>query len=217
MEAQAVIFDMDGVIVDTADAHCASWQQLAAERGMTITRHDFLTTFGRPSREIIRMRFGPDLPDDEVRRLDDRKEAAYRVLARDTVKPIPHAIELVRDLHSAGVPLAVGSSAPPANIEQILDLFELRPYFRVVVSGRDVSRGKPDPQVFLLAASRLNVKPESCVVIEDAVAGIEAARAAGMIAVALNSSHAADAFHDAHRVVASLAELHADELLGIQS
>ena len=214
---EAVIFDMDGVIADTADAHCASWQQLGAARGVTITREDFLATFGRPSEEIIRLRFGADLPDEEVRRLAREKEAVYRSLARHTVRPIPHALELIRDLHALGVRLAVGSSAPPENIAQILDLFALRACFAVTVSGHDVSRGKPDPEVFVLAAERLGVRPERCVVIEDAVAGIEAARAAGMTAIALTSSHPRAAFRAADRVVDSLAELRGDGLLGLEA
>jgi beta-phosphoglucomutase family hydrolase len=212
MLPQAVIFDMDGVIVDTADAHCASWQQLGREFGMTITREEFLTTFGRPSDEIIRQRFGADLPDLEVRRLADRKEACFRELARDQVKLIPYADTLIKSLFASGIPLAIGSSAPKKNIELTLELFDLGKCFRAIVHGHDVARGKPDPQVFLLAAERLGVEPKGCVVIEDAPAGIAAARSAGMLAVALTTSHPATAFTAAHHVIDSLTAFHVEQL-----
>lgn len=208
---------MDGVIVDTADAHCASWQKIAHEYGITITREEFFQTFGRPSDAIIRLRFGPDLPDDEVLRLADRKEACYRELAREQVHLIPGARELIVSLHEAGFSLAIGSSAPPENIEQTLNLFELHPYFQAVAHGREVTRGKPDPQIFLLAADRLGVDPNRCVVIEDAPAGIEAAKAAGMTAVALTTSHRAEAFGAADHIIDSLAAFHVEQLFGLDA
>ena len=217
MFPDAVIFDMDGVLVDTADAHYASWQSLAAQFGMTISREEFLTTFGRPSREIIRMRLGPSLSDDEVRRLDFQKEARFRELAPEHVTLIPHAVELVDSLGEVGIPLAVGSSAPTENVDLILDQFNLRDRFAAVVTGDHVSNGKPDPEVFRLAAERMGVECGRCVVIEDAPAGIQAARAAGMIAVAFTSSHGPDAFPDAHHVVSVLSALSPETLLGGES
>lgn len=216
MDAEAVIFDMDGVLVDTAEAHCASWQRLAAEFGIEISPEEFLKTFGRPTREIIRMRFPDHLTDEDIRRLDESKEAHYRDLAADRVKLIPHALDLLERLQEAGIAMAVGSSAPPENVEQVLDLFSLHPFFGTAVNGRDVSRGKPDPEVFLLAAERLGVNPARCAVIEDAPAGIQAARAAGMTAIALTTSHPAGAFPTAHRVVDSLADLQPGQLLALE-
>ena len=216
MNAEAVIFDMDGVLVDTAEAHCASWQRLAADFGIEISRQEFLKTFGRPSSEIIRLRFPDDLTDEDTRRLAERKEAHYRELAAGRVKLIPHALDLLERLAEAGVRMAIGSSAPPENVEQVLDLFSLGRFFRTTVNGGDVSRGKPNPEVFLLAAERLGTNAVRCVVIEDAPAGIEAARAAGMTAIALTTSHSADAFPHAHRVVDSLAELRPGQLLALE-
>ena len=216
MDAEAVIFDMDGVLVDTAEAHCALWQRLAADFGIEISRARFLKSFGRPTREIIRMRFPDHLTDEDIRRLAESKEAHYRELAAGTVKLIPHALDLLGRLQQAGIAMAVGSSAPPENVEQILDLFSLRRFFRTAINGGDVSRGKPDPEVFLLAAARLGVNPARCAVIEDAPAGIQAARAAGMTAIALTTSHPADAFPHAHRVVDSLADLRPGQLLALE-
>lgn len=217
MLPDAVIFDMDGVIVDTADAHCASWQMLAAEHGMTISRHDFLQTFGRPTREIIRKRFGDHLSDEEIGQMDRKKEAHFRELARDHVKLIPHVVAFINALVDAGVPLAVGSSAPPPNVQLTLDQFNLNGRFQTLVTGHDVTRGKPDPEVFLIAAERLGVIPSRCVVIEDAMAGIQAARAAGMTAIAVTTSHERSAFPHAHRVVDSLAELQPEGLLAAEA
>ncbi|MFQ5413131.1 MAG: HAD family hydrolase [Phycisphaerae bacterium] len=201
-----VIFDMDGVLVDSADAHWRSWRQLADECGATVTEAQFAATFGRQNRDIIPFVFG-DMPDATCRRYADRKESIYRDLIRDDAPVVPGAVELVNRLYAAGAKLAVGSSAPRANIDLILDIMRVRDLISVVVSGDDVTRGKPDPQVFALCCRRLGLPPHQCVVIEDAPAGVEAAKAAGARAVAVLIHHPADAFARADMMVARLGDL----------
>src|ERR1043166_3998609 len=111
-----VIFDMDGVLVDSYQPHLESWRRLASELGYSISDEQFDATFGRTSREIIRILFGPQHSDDEVRRLDARKEQLYRDAVRGRVPAMPGAIDLIRTLHDAGFKLAIGSSGPPENI-----------------------------------------------------------------------------------------------------
>jgi beta-phosphoglucomutase len=209
----AVIFDMDGVLVDSARAHAESWRLLAAELGTTLTNEQFVGQFGRTSRDIIRHFFGAHLSDEVVARYDARKEQVFRELIRGRVPVMPGALELIHLLHDAGFGLALGSSGPPQNIALCLDELGLRSRFGAVVSGMDVTEGKPHPQVFLLAAKRLGVEPTSCVVIEDAPAGVEAARRACMKAVALTSTHPAGMFEGADLVVDSLKEV-TPELIG---
>lgn len=207
MDRRGVIFDMDGVIVDSGPAHLESWKRLAAENGLTITDEEFAETFGRPSREIIRLRWGADLPDDEVRRLDDRKEAIYRELIRGHVPVMPGALALIRALHADGWRLGIGSSGPPANVELVVEDLDLGRVLAATTDASDVTRGKPDPEVFLIAAERMGVAPARSVVIEDAVHGIEAAHRAGMKAVALTSTHPPSHFADADLVVNALSDL----------
>jgi beta-phosphoglucomutase len=182
----AVIFDVDGVLVDSYDAHLLSWQMLAAETGTILDERDFAATFGQTSRDII-ARFWSIHDPEQIQRLDDRKESLYRDIVSRDFPAMDGAVELIDALTAAGFRLAMGSSGPPENIELALDGLNRRAAFAAVVSGRDVRRGKPDPEVFLVAAKRLGIEPVRCVVIEDAPQGIQAARAACMGSVALLS------------------------------
>jgi len=199
-----VIFDMDGVLVDSRDAHLQSWMMLADEMNRELTETAFHGTFGRTSREAISILFGTHLPETEVKRLDERKEAIYRDIIRAAVPAMPGAVALVQALSAAGIRLAVGSSGPPENIDLVLTAMGIKQSFRAVVTGVDVERGKPDPQVFQLAAARLELPEASCVVIEDAPVGVESARRAGCPVVALVGSHAHDALTAADRIVEHL-------------
>jgi beta-phosphoglucomutase len=188
-DALAVIFDMDGVLVDSYAAHQESWRRLASERGYEMTDEQFTATFGRTSREIIELLWGNgQLSNEEIARLDDRKEAYYREIIRRDFPAMEGAAELIGALSAAGFRLAVGSSGPPENVELVLDRLNRAGLFQGTVSGNDVTRGKPDPQVFQIAAERLGVAAERCVVVEDAPAGIAAAHAAQMKCVGLVST-----------------------------
>jgi len=215
MNERGVIFDMDGVIVDSGPAHLASWQRLAAEQGKRISKEEFERSFGIPAREIIRMRWGTHLTDDEVRRLDDRKEQIYREAVRGHVPVMPGALELIRSLHAEGWRLAIGSSGPPENVRLIVDELRLDRYLSATTDAAQVTRGKPDPEVFLIAAARMGVLPDRCVVVEDSFHGIEAAHRAGMKAVGLTSTHPADKLHAADLIVGSLTELTPSVLVGL--
>lgn len=208
---RAVIFDVDGVLVDSYRAHLRSWQELAAGQGCGLTEEQFMESFGQTSRDIIRRFWPPDgLTEDRIRALDEQKEALYRRIVSESFPVMEGAVELLEDLHRVGVLLAVGSSGPPENIDLVLETLGRRSLIGAVVTGMDVTRGKPDPQVFLLAAGRLGAPPEQCVVVEDAPAGIRAAGAAGMAGVALLSTgRSEEDFRDVAPalVIRSLSEL----------
>ncbi|MFQ5489829.1 MAG: HAD family hydrolase [Phycisphaerae bacterium] len=215
MGIEAVIFDLDGVLVDSAQAHHRSWQALGAELGCEVTAEQFAATFGRQNRDIVPLLFGEQTDPDGVQRLSDRKEQIYRDLIRGRVPAVPGAVELVGRCAGAGLSLAIGSSAPKENIDLVLSAMGIADFFEVVVHEGDVQRGKPDPQVFVLAAERLGVPAARCAVIEDAPSGIRAARAAGMIAVGLTSHHPAEALADAHLVVDRLEDLSPEVITGL--
>jgi len=204
-----VIFDMDGVLVDSYRAHYESWCRLAASQGRSISLAEFDGTFGRTSREVIASLW-PDVAADarQVAEWDRRKEALFREILAASFPAMPGAVRLVRQLREAGVPVALGSSGPPENVALVLDRLGIRPLLAAVVNGADVRRGKPDPEVFLLAALRLGIPPQRCVVVEDAPAGIEAAHRAGMAAVGvLSTGRRRYQLAKAERLVTSLEEL----------
>ncbi|MBC7223300.1 MAG: HAD family phosphatase, partial [Anaerolineae bacterium] len=211
-EPWAVIWDMDGVLVDSGEAHYAAWARLFREEGIPYSREQFLQTFGQRNDRILRTLLGPDLPEERLRDLDARKEAYYRELIPSRVRLLPGAWELLHALREAGARQAVGSSGPRANVEATVAALGLQPFFGALVAAEDVAEGKPAPDVFLLAAERLEVPAAQCVVLEDAMAGVEAALAAGMRCVAVATTRPAEELRAAHRVVASLKELQAEDL-----
>jgi beta-phosphoglucomutase len=182
--ARGAIWDMDGTLVDTAELHFEAWAEVCRERGRDFTRADFAATFGQRNPEIIAALFG-DRFDEREAELGERKEELYRAAAGKGVSLLPGVAALLDGLHRAGVRQAIGSSAPRKNLELILRLTGVERYFAAVVGMEETQRGKPDPQVFLVAAQHLGVAPGRCVVFEDAVAGVQAARAGGMKCVAV--------------------------------
>jgi beta-phosphoglucomutase len=181
----AVLWDVDGTLVDTAKLHFDAWVRISAELGLAFTPKHFSDTFGRRNPEIIRYLFGENLSDAQVQSIGKTKEEYYRTEAQKGVSLLPGVRELLQNLHAQGVPQAIGSSAPRSNLELILDITGARKYFRAIVGMEDTQKGKPDPEVFLNGSNLLGVDPKNCMVLEDAVAGIEAAKAAGMKAVAV--------------------------------
>jgi beta-phosphoglucomutase len=207
----AVIWDVDGTLVDTAELHFLAWAKVAQQLGKPFTRSDFAATFGRRNPEILRQLFGEHLNEQQVADLGDLKEDLYRNEARKGVDLLPGVRSLLEGLHAAGFLNAIGSSAPLRNVELILKLTGTASFFSAIASMEDTQRGKPDPQVFLVAAARLGVAPDRCLVMEDAVAGVQAAKAGGMkcIAVRFVGHHAAEklAAAGADRVVETLEEV----------
>jgi len=204
----AAIFDWDGVVVDSSVHHERSWELLAEEEGRELPPGHFKKGFGQKNERII-----PDIlhwTDDleEIHRLSLRKEALYReVLGTDSLVVLPGAMELLSSLQQQRVPCAIGSSTHLANLRTAFGLSSLGDYFSVVVSGEDVSHGKPDPEVFLIAAQRLGYSPERCVVFEDVPAGVAAARSGGMKVVALTTTNPAHMLTEADLVVGTLADV----------
>jgi len=208
----AVIFDVDGVLVDSYQAHFLSWRSMLAELGARsaedpFTEEQFRATFGRTSRDIIAQLYPGELTDEEIHRLDDRKEALFRDLLRQDFPAIDGAADLVEMLADAGFAMAVGSSGPPENVQLTLDSLACGNLFSAQVTGGDVTRGKPDPQVFLMAAQRLGVSPERCAVVEDAPAGVEAANRAEMASIGLVGTATRDQLSHARLAVDSMREL----------
>ena len=181
-----IIWDVDGTLVDTAEQHFQAWKDLCAEFDRPFTRPDFAATFGRRNPEILQYLFGDRFNEKEVADLGYRKEEFYKTAARGGVALLPGVRPLLEGLQAEGFLQAIGSSAPRGNVDLILELTESASFFQAIVAMEDTERGKPDPQVFQVAARKLETTPERCLVFEDAVAGVQAARASGMKCVAVS-------------------------------
>jgi len=204
----AVLWDLDGTLVDSQELHWQAWRETMAAEGVPITREQFQATFGQRNDSFVPRWLGAGATPERVVRVSEAKEACYRRLVRQVgLNPAPGALAWVRRLHAEGWRQAIASSAPRENVEVMLDALGLRDCFQATVAAEDVSAGKPDPQVFLLAAARLEAPPERCIVVEDAPAGIEAARRAGMRSVFISRGGLTA---PADLVVSSLAELPPD-------
>lgn len=187
-----MLWDLDGTLVDTAELHWRAWRDAVAAEGLTVTSDQFRASFGQRNDLILRGWYGEALSDGLVRRIGDAKEALFRRLVeREGVRPLPGAAEWVARLAEAGWRQAIASSAPRANVEAIRRALPFGDGFQACVAAEDVVAGKPDPEVFLVAAARLGVDPARCVAVEDAEAGVEAAHRAGMASIGLGRAAAA--------------------------
>jgi len=203
---------MDGVIADTAPYHFRAWQQVFQKRGVNFTEADFKHNFGQRNDTIIKNTLGQDTPQSEIETISREKETSFRNMARQRIKPLPGAITLIKELAGHGFKMALVSSAPMANIKLVITSLNIKDYFPIVVSGKDVTEGKPSPQGFLLAAERLGVRPDSCIVVEDAIAGVAAAKRAGMHCLAVTNTHPRKSLLEADLVVDTLAEVEVNKL-----
>jgi beta-phosphoglucomutase family hydrolase len=209
MSAKGVLWDMDGVLVDTGEFHFRAWHDVLAQYDVAFTRELHRETFGMNNAGILSRLFGDKLTPDLQSEISDRKERQFRAAVRGHAEPLPGVRTWLRRLQSAGFRQGIASSAPIANIDTLIDELGLRDFFDAIVSGTDLP-GKPDPAVFLKAAEKLVVPPEGCIVVEDAVAGVEAARRAGMKCIAVTTTNRAEALSVADVIVDQLDALPKD-------
>lgn len=209
---KGVIFDMDGVLVDSGWAHRQAWFDLAEAEGLEMSDEFFCKTFGMQNDTILPM-LRPGISKPEMDRLSDCKEQRYRELVHSRPKAADGVLALLSDLKADGFRLAIGSSAPRANLDVFWGPLGLADYFQATVTKEQVVEGKPSPETFLKAAGMLSLAPQRCVVVEDALHGVQAARAAGMPVVAVTTTRSRAELACADRVVDSLAELSAEDFV----
>jgi beta-phosphoglucomutase len=204
----AVLWDMDGTLVDSEEYHWLSWRDTMQSEGITITHDQFLKTFGQRNDSILPQWLHAGATPESIVRIGDSKEELYRNLVHQgRIQPLPGVMDWVHRLREQGWRQAVASSAPRKNIEVVLEALGLTGFFDALVSAEDVTAGKPDPQVFQKGAERLEMPPSRCIVVEDAVPGVEAARRAGMRCIGVSQKGLLSA---ANVVVRSLADLPVD-------
>ncbi len=210
-QIRAIIWDLDGVIIDSAEEHRLSWYRMALAEGLPFSDEQFFATFGMRNDKIIPMLWGP-MSDERIKALGDRKEAYFREFVREKVGPLPGAIELLTALRDASYAQALASSTPIKNIEVISEKLHLERYLSALVSGETVPHGKPAPDVFLKAAAELSIEPAYCLVIEDAVAGVEAAHAGGMRCIAVAGNRDLPGLRAAELMVKDLTQVNVETI-----
>ncbi|HAY85200.1 MAG TPA: beta-phosphoglucomutase [Chloroflexi bacterium] len=212
--AFAVLWDMDGVLVDTGHAHFVTWRDTLAEIGKTYTQDDFRATFGMNNAGVLRYVFGEEPDPNFSREVGDKKEILFRQLIKAGVNPLPGVQDWLGWFRKQGLKQAIASSAPRENIDALVDGLKIRAYFDAIVSGADLPP-KPNPHVFLHAAYQIGMPPERCLVIEDSVAGVGGARRAGMKCIAVTTTNSAGQLRQAHLVLTDLTELNEEHLAAL--
>ena len=213
--SRAVIWDMDGVICDSGDCHYLAWNRVMARWGVPVTEEAFRIGFGTRTDAFIRSLLGDGVPEAQIQEIAVEKERFFRLLARGHIVPLPGVVSLLHSLQGAGYRMALASSAPLENITLTLRELDITNCFEAVVSGDDVNEGKPSPQIFRMAARKLDVKPSRCLVVEDAVVGVIAAHRAGMLCLAVTNTLSADRLGEAEMVTTSLANINLDSIASI--
>jgi len=186
-DGRAVLWDMDGTLIDSEDLHWISWKNTLASEGVFITHGQFLSSFGQRNDSILPKWLGAAATPERMEKIANAKEELYRRrVRRKGISPLPGVANWLHRLHQEGWLQAIASAAPRANTDAVLEALSATHIFQAIVSAEDVHRGKPDPEVYLTAAARVGVSPERCIVVEDAVAGVEGARRAGMRSIGVS-------------------------------
>ena len=198
---KAIIFDMDGTMIDNMMVHHRAWQQQLLIEGYNYSLAEIIEQFHGKNLDIIERIFGEKYTPEERLRFSNDKEAKYREMYRPELKLIEGLHDLLATAYENEIPIAIGTAAQYANVDLVLDTLNIRNYFDAIVADVDVEKGKPDPEVFLKVAAQLGVYPESCLVFEDSPVGAKTAQNAGMKAIMITSTHKAHEFQGFEHVL----------------
>ena len=215
---QAVIFDMDGVVVDNNQYHILSWGKFFEKYNKKLDESEIKKwIYGRTNIETIMHVFGKDIRSDEVYRLVDEKEELYRQMYAMEIKPAKGLIDFLKNLKSQNTKIGMATSAPRKNVDFVMDTLDIRNYFDVIIDAEMVKKGKPAPDVYLAVAKGLEVECMKCVVFEDSVSGIEAAREAKMFVIGVTSTLEKHELIDAQYFVGDFIDLSLEKIKKIVS
>lgn len=212
----AILFDMDGVIVDSNPYHKLAFQAFLKQHNIALTDEELKTkVFGRPNKEIMSYIFKDDATQEQSEIWANEKEALFRDMYKADIQAVKGLIPFLQMLKGMKVATAVGTSAPVANLNFVLDALNIRQYFDVLLHSTDVVCGKPHPEIYLKASSNLEVHPSKCIVIEDSLPGVQAGLSAGMKVIGITTTHTPEELDNTHLVIQDFEELNMEKLLGL--
>ena len=216
-EIKAVIFDLDGTLLDNNEVHLKAWKQYLKENNKQISVEDFKENIsGRTNKDAIEHIYQKEMTEDEASKYYLEKEEIYRKMYRSDIAPITGLQDFLEELHKHKIAMAIATSGIQVNIDFMFDHVPIKKYFKKIVNSGDVSKGKPDPEIFLKAAEALHIPPENCIVFEDSIAGVRAGKSAGMKVVALTTTHTPEELKEADLVIKDYNEIDFERLMSLQ-
>jgi len=208
MKVKAAIFDLDGTLIDNNTYHLQSWLQYLKDKNREMTEEEYKANVnGRTNKDVIEYIYQRKMDDKEAMKYAHEKEAIYRKLYAPYIKPVPGLLELLEKLRSLSIPMSIATSGIQVNIDFLFEHIPIRSYFDVIVNSAHISKGKPDPEIYIKTAELLKVSPAECPVFEDAVVGINSAKAAGMKVVGVLTTHKAEELSGADILIKDFSEL----------
>ena len=212
-EVKAAIFDLDGTLLDNNKVHLDAWKKYLKDNGMEISDEDFKKNIsGRTNRDAVNHIYKKEMPEEEAEKHYLKKEEIYRQMYEKDITPIAGLQNFLEELSKHNIIMAIATSGIQVNIDFMFEHVPIKKYFKKIIKGKDVTKGKPDPEIFIKAAEALGMPAESCIVFEDSMAGVKAGKAAGMKVVALTTSHPAEELNEADMVIKDYTSITYDRL-----
>jgi len=201
-DIQAVIFDLDGTLIDNNSFHLQAWRKYISNIGIKISEEEYKKNInGRTNKDAIEYIYGKKMTDEEALKYALEKESVYREIYEPHIKPVPGLLELLDHLDEKQLPMAIATSGIQVNIDFMFNNIPIEKYFKVIVNSTHISKGKPDPEIYIKTASLLNVPPKNCLVFEDATVGVTAAKAAGMKVTAITTTQSDEELSNADIII----------------
>lgn len=204
----AVIFDLDGTLIDNNSFHIKAWQEFYKKRNRTLTEEEYKEHFnGKTNTDVLAYVFDQPLSPQENETYTNEKEDLYRIIYEPHIQPVKGLLNLLQQLQNAKIPMAIATSGIKVNIDYMFKHLDIKHFFKEVIYSKDIQKGKPDPEIYFITAQKLHVMPENCVVFEDSVAGIQSAKAAGMKVVAIATTHTPEELKMADKLIYNYDEI----------
>jgi len=213
----AVVFDMDGVIADNMFYHRKAWEKFFQKYNPDMDIDEFIQHLGKPNKDLLTMLFGNTMTAEKIKDLGKEKEALYRKIYAPEVAPLPGFIPFLRSLKKTGVKTAVATAAPKDNLDFLLEHIDMKEKFEALIDVSEVTKGKPDPEIYLKAAEKLDFLPESCLVFEDSLAGIQAARNAGMKVIGVATTNPPEKLQHTDLVIHDFTEISLEKIFALMT
>ena len=214
MNEAAVIFDLDGTLIDNNSFHLKAWQEFYKKRNRTLTEEEYKKEFnGKTNVDVLKHVFAEPLSQEENDRYTNEKEDLYRKIYEPHIEPVKGLLDLLQEIQDAGIAMAIATSGIRVNIDYMFEHVPIRHYFKEVIYSKDIKKGKPDPEIYFITAKKLAVDPKNCVVFEDAVAGVQSAKDAGMKVIAVTTTHTPAELAQADQLIRHYDEISVKDIL----